>query len=68
MTLEVFSANGQAVASLKGESRGLFPGAKKRFVVDLSSLHPGTYKSLLAAEDKNSGKSFGADVALTVQP
>lgn len=68
VTLEVFSANGQPVASLKGESMGLVPGGKKRFEVNLSSLKPGTYKSLLAAEDKNSGKSFGADVALTVQP
>ena len=68
VTLEVFDVNGNPVASLKGSSVGMLPGMVKPVSVDVSSLKPGTYKSLLAAEDKTSGKSFGVDVGLTIQP
>lgn len=65
--LDVFDASGRTVTSLKGEERSLYPGARKRFNVDVSSLRPGSYKALLSAEDSNTGKSFGADVTLDVR-
>jgi len=55
------------VKTLSGEARGVYPAAKKRFTVPLAGLAPGNYKVLFVAEDKDSGRTFGADVNLTVK-
>lgn len=68
VVMEVFNQQGQPVKTLTGEARGVYPGAKKRFVVPLAGLRPGNYKALFVAEDKKSGKTFGADVNLAVKP
>lgn len=66
--LEIFAANGASIGKFPSETKGLYAGEKEGFAMDLSSLQPGNYKALLAAEDNNSGQVFGTDINLTIQP
>jgi hypothetical protein len=68
ISLEVFNSAGKAIRTLKGDSRGVYPSIKKRYTVKLTGLAPGQYKALFVAEDSHSGKTFGANVNLTVKP
>jgi hypothetical protein len=68
VSMEVFNKKGEPVKTLTGEARGVYPAAKKRFTVPLAGLRPGDYKVLFVAEDKDSGRTFGADVNLAVKP
>lgn len=68
VSLEVFRANGQRVGLLQGNTRGLYPGAQKRFEVNVANLSVGQYKALLLATDTKTGRNFGVDVNLNIQP
>ncbi|MBK8455026.1 MAG: hypothetical protein WAQ53_06705 [Thiofilum sp.] len=68
VSLEVFRANGQRVGLLQGNTRGLYPGAQKRFEVNVAKLPVGQYKALLLATDTKTGRNFGVDVNLNIQP
>lgn len=66
--VDVFDKKGTFVKKLEGKTRGLYPQARKTFDVDMSSLAPGQYKGLIAAEDDVTGQIFGSDINLTVNP
>lgn len=68
ISLEVFNAQGNPMKTLKGESQSIFPGTSKRLTIPLTGLAPGQYKALLAADDRNTGKTFGTDVNLNILP
>ncbi len=68
VSMEVFSNDGRRIASLKGNQRGLLPNYNKVFEIPLTNIPSNRYKALLVAIDQKTGKTFGTDINLTINP